>query len=111
MQISKTKICQKNTKINSYYKKITKKHVFRSSLNIKTFFGRNSNAVKSQNWIAVCVYLLIAILKKRFELPQTLNEILHILSITVFEKMPFLQAFLQKHTRPPNCKQLLLFDL
>jgi transposase len=83
-------------------------------LHIKTFFGRNSNAVKSQIWIAVCVYLLIAILKKCFDLPLTLKEILHILSITIFEKMPFFQAFLPKNTElytPPTDKQLLLFDL
>ncbi|MDR1485309.1 MAG: hypothetical protein LBT09_10855, partial [Planctomycetaceae bacterium] len=57
-------------------------------------------------WIAVCVYLLIAILKKRFDLPLTLKEILHILSITIFEKMPFFQAFL-----PKNTQALLLYKI
>lgn len=43
-------------------------------LHVKSFFGRSDNAVRSQIWIAVCVYLLVSILKKRFDLPQSLNE-------------------------------------
>jgi len=54
-------------------------------LRIKTFFGTTENAVKTQIWIAVCTYVLIAIAKKRLRLPQSLHEILQILSLTMFE--------------------------
>jgi IS4 transposase len=83
-------------------------------LHVKSFYGRSDNAVRSQLWIAVCVYLLIAILKKRFNLPQTLNEILHILSVTPFEKMPISSVFFEKITQTGTChnpNQLTLFDL
>lgn len=61
-------------------------------LRIKRFFGTSENAVKSQIWIAVSVYVLVAILKKRLNLDASLYTILQILSVTVFEKMPILQA-------------------
>lgn len=83
-------------------------------LHVKTFYGRSDNAVRSQLWIAVCVYLLIATLKKRCELSQSLNEILQILSVTPFEKMPISSVFSEKNTLSqvtPCPKQLLLFDL
>ena len=54
-------------------------------LRIKTFYGTNENAVKTQIWIAVCTYVLIAIAKKRLHLPNSLHEILQILSLTMFE--------------------------
>jgi hypothetical protein len=57
-------------------------------LRIKAFFGTSENAVKSQIWIAVSVYVLLAIVKKRLALPATLYEILQILSLTLFEKTP-----------------------
>jgi hypothetical protein len=57
-------------------------------LRIKAFFGTSENAVKSQIWIAVSVYILVAIVKKRLALPATLYEILQILSLTLFEKTP-----------------------
>ena len=57
-------------------------------LRIKAFFGTSENAVKSQIWIAVSVYVLVAIVKKRLALPATLYEILQILSFTLFEKTP-----------------------
>ena len=57
-------------------------------LRIKAFFGTSENAVKSQIWIAVSVYVLVAIVKKRLALPATLCEILQILSLTLFEKTP-----------------------
>ena len=62
-------------------------------LRIKVFFGTSENAVKTQIWIAVCVYLLVAITKKRLKIEQSLYTILQILSVSVFEKMPLLQAF------------------
>jgi len=57
-------------------------------LRIKAFFGTSENAVKSQIWIAMSVYVLVAIVKKRLALPATLYEILQILSLTLFEKTP-----------------------
>lgn len=60
-------------------------------LRIKTFYGTNENAVKTQIWIAVCTYVLIAIAKKRLHLPNSLHEILQILSLTMFETTPINQ--------------------
>ena len=57
-------------------------------LRIKAFFGTSENAVKSQIWIAISVYVLVAIVKKRLALPASLYEILQILSLTLFEKIP-----------------------
>ena len=62
-------------------------------LRIKAFYGASENAVKTQIWIAISIYVLIAILKKRYELEPSLFQILQILSITVFEKVPIPQAF------------------
>ena len=60
-------------------------------LRIKSFFGTSENAVKSQIWIAVSVYVLVAILKKRLDLPVSLYTILQTLSLTAFEKTPLLR--------------------
>ncbi|MFZ6761036.1 IS4 family transposase, partial [Undibacterium sp. Ji50W] len=60
-------------------------------LRIKTFLGTSENAVKTQIWIAVCTYVLIAIVKKRLHLPHSLYEILQILSLTMFETAPINQ--------------------
>jgi hypothetical protein len=62
-------------------------------LRIKVFYGTSENAVKTQIWICLCVYLLVAILKKRMVLPYSMNTILQILSLTLFEKTPILQVF------------------
>lgn len=56
-------------------------------LRIKKFFGTSENAVKSQIWIAICVYVLIAIIKKQLNIKLTLYTFLQILSVTIFEKM------------------------
>jgi len=82
-------------------------------LRIKAFFGTSENAVKSQIWIAVSVYVLVAILKKRLQLPASLYEILQILSLTMFERTPLDQLlaripFTQNLLADPN--QLKLFD-
>ena len=82
-------------------------------LRIKAFYGTSENAVKTQIWIAVSVYLLVAIVKKRLDLPGSLYTLLQVLSVTLFEKMPISQALQQKDctTQPltdPN--QLILFD-
>src|SRR5450756_2735154 len=60
-------------------------------LRIKVFFGTSENAVKTQIWIAVAVYVLVAIVKKRLNLPASLYQILQILSLTMFERMPLNQ--------------------
>ncbi|MDF7827030.1 IS4 family transposase [Pontiellaceae bacterium B12227] len=82
-------------------------------LRIKAFFGTSANAVKTQIWIAVCVYLLIAITKKRLKIEQSLYTILQILSVSVFEKVPLLQAFQDGECKINGndfCNQLQLFD-
>jgi hypothetical protein len=61
-------------------------------LRIKAFYGTSENAVRSQIWIAVSVYVLVAIIKKRLEIPQSLYTILQVLSLTLFERMPLQQA-------------------
>jgi len=61
-------------------------------LRIKKFFGTSENAVKTQIWIAVSIYVLVAIMKKRLKIDLTFYTILQILSITLFEKKPILQA-------------------
>ena len=62
-------------------------------LRIKKFYGNSENAVKSQIWIAVSVYVLVAIVKKRLNLEASLYTLLQIFSLTLFEKMPIQQAF------------------
>ena len=82
-------------------------------LRIKQFYGTSENAVKSQIWIAVSVYVLVAINKKRLNLDASLYTLLQILSVTLFEKMPLQQAFPDGGTkvRPPDfTKQLNLLD-
>jgi len=64
----------------------------KQNLRIKSFFGRSENAVKTQIWIAVSTYVLIAIIKKRLNLEISLHTMLQIVSLTVFEKMPLKQA-------------------
>ena len=82
-------------------------------LRIKAFFGTSENAVKTQIWIAVSVYVLVAIVRKRLGLEVSLYQILQILSLTLFEKTPILRAL-----QPSDCEtnlagsgsQLILFD-
>jgi hypothetical protein len=64
-------------------------------LRIKAFYGTSENAVKTQIWIAVAVYVLVAIVKKRMQIGLSLYTILQILSLTLFEKTPLYQAFAQ----------------
>jgi len=81
-------------------------------LRITRFFGTSENAVKTQIWIAVSVYVLVAIMKKRLNLDQSLYTILQVLSVTVFEKMPVLQALAEGSCRPEESdlrNQLNLF--
>ena len=67
-------------------------------LRIKAFLGTSENAVKTQIWIAISTYVLIAIIKKRLHLPPSLYEILQILSLTMFEKTPLTQLLTNSPT-------------
>lgn len=81
-------------------------------LRIKAFYGTTENAVKSQIWIAVSIYVLVAIIKKRLKIDASLYTILQILSVTIFEKMPLSQVLTEmgyKTELTDNCKQLKLF--
>ena len=83
-------------------------------LRIKAFYGTSENAVKTQVWIAISVYVLVAIVKKRFRLDLSLYTILQILSVTVFEKAPILQVlteYTQIEQDDDPYKQLVLFNL
>jgi len=80
-------------------------------LRIKAFYGTSENAVKTQVWIAISVYVLVAIIRKRLRLRLSLYTILQILSISLFEKTPILQAFAQHRRQikdPQPSKQLYL---
>jgi Domain of unknown function (DUF4372)/Transposase DDE domain len=82
-------------------------------LRIKTFYGTSENAVRSQIWIAVSVYVLVAIIKKRLGIEASLYTILQILSVTPFERMPMNQAFFDvenKSEQASTDNQLQLFD-
>jgi len=82
-------------------------------LRIKSFFGTTANAIKTQIWIAVSVYVLIAIIKKRLRIEASLYTILQVLSVTIFERMPLLQVLTMPDCRTINLekhKQLNLFD-
>jgi len=85
----------------------------KQNLRIKAFYGTSENAVKTQIWIAVTTYLLVAIMKKLLKVELSLYTILQILSVTVFEKMPILQELTDfEYTKPEyyNLNQLCLFD-
>jgi len=82
-------------------------------LRIKAFYGTSANAVKTQVWVAISVYVLVAIVKKRLALPQSLYTILQVLSVTLFENVPIYQALAQipdTLATDDGCNQLLLFD-
>ena len=82
-------------------------------LRIKAFYGTSENAVKTQIWVAVSVYVLVAIVRKRLALDVSLYQILQILSVTLFEKTPILQALQASDSQeelPDPGNQLILFD-
>jgi hypothetical protein len=82
-------------------------------LRIKAYYGTSANAVRTQLWVAVCVYALVAILKKRLGSDATLYEILQILSVSVFEKTPLAELFQavgSQNEFPQISNQLLLFE-
>ena len=82
-------------------------------LRIKAFYGTSRNAVKTQIWIAITVYVLVAIVKKQLNLDRSLSEILQIVSVTLFEQIPIFEVLTHLNLpneigRSPN--QLILFD-
>jgi hypothetical protein len=82
-------------------------------LRLKAFYGTSENAVKTQIWIAVSVYVLVAIVRKRLALGASLYQILQILSVTLFEKTPILQVLQASDSEndlPDADNQLILFD-
>ena len=83
-------------------------------LRIKAFYGTSDNAVKTQIWIAISIYVLVAIVKKRLNLDHSLYSILQILSVTLMEKTPILQLvsrFNESEKMLDDGKQLILFQL
>jgi hypothetical protein len=102
-----TKLYRLRWQIELFFKWI-KQH-----LRIKAFFGTSENAVKTQIWIAVSVYVLVAIVKKRLKLSASLYEILQILSLTMFERIPLHQLLTLSEPDPTMCaavSQLNLFE-
>jgi len=83
-------------------------------LRIKAFFGTSPNAVRTQIWIAISIYVLVAIVKKELRMSASLYQILQVVSVTIFERVPILQALQQHHTgekSAPFSNQLSLLDL
>jgi hypothetical protein len=102
------KLYKDRWKIELFFKWI-KQH-----LKLKSFWGQSENAVKTQIWIAISAYVLVAIAKKRFMIKQSLYEILQVLSISIFEKMPINQLFQEtqlQYFKEQKDKPLTLFDL
>ena len=107
----------KATKIAELYKHRWKIELFfkwiKQHLKIKTFWGTSENAVRTQIWIAISVYVLVAIAKKKFKIQHTLYEILQVFSVSVFEKMPITELFehpIQQNFKELNHNQLNIFD-
>jgi Domain of unknown function (DUF4372)/Transposase DDE domain len=86
----------------------------KQNLRVKGFYGTNPNAVKTQVWIAISVYLLVAIIRKELRSDRSMAEILQILSVSLFEKTPISKAFSVEKTPfipEPSHNQLSLFDI
>ncbi len=106
--ITIAKICKSRWQVELFFKWI-KQH-----LRIKAFYGTSENAVKTQIWIAVSVYVLVAIVRKRLALETSLYQILQIFSVNLFEKTPVLQALHPSDSQKnllDFSNQLNLFDL
>ena len=85
----------------------------KQNLRIKSFYGTSDNAVKTQVWIAVSIYVLVAIIKKRLKLQASLYTILQILSVTMFERTPLIQILTDTQIGDNDMlseNQLILFD-
>jgi len=74
-------------------------------LRIRSFYGRSQNAVRCQIWSAICAYLMVAITRRRLKIDKTLNEILQIVSVSIFEQVPLNQLLTPTHAtedqKPP----------
>ena len=85
----------------------------KQNLRIKSFFGTSKNAVKAQIWIAISVYVLVAIMKKRLKIEASLYTILQVLSVTMFERISLLQTLTEtsyKDDQDQLDNQLILFN-
>ena len=85
----------------------------KQNLRIKTFFGTSKNAVKTQIWIAICVYAMVFIMQKEFGIEKSAYEILQILNLTLFEKASLKELLLSvnvSENKSDSCNQLLLFN-
>ena len=85
----------------------------KQNLRIKAFYGTHPNAVRSQIWIAICVYLMVAIVKKQHGINESLSRILQVLSVNVFSKEPLGELLATTHTRNESitiCNQLIFND-
>jgi hypothetical protein len=88
----------------------------KQNLRVKAFYGTSPNAVKTQIWVAMVIYLMLAILKQRYRLEHSLSQLLHFLEVNMFEQKPLISIF-QSNARPSRqkegttYKQLTLFDL
>lgn len=105
------------TQIAQLYKHRWKIELFfkwiKQHLKIKSFWGRTENAVKTQIWIAISIYVLVAIAKKRFKLRQSLYEILQVISICIFDRTPITDLFtnsIQQNFKELDPNQLNIFD-
>ena len=85
----------------------------KQNLRIKHFFGTTDNAVKTQVWIAVSTYLLVAILRKELGLELSLSQILQVLSVNVFEQVPLKQLIVKtaSQNQIPNPSNQLVFNI
>jgi hypothetical protein len=86
----------------------------KQNLRIKAFYGTSENAVRTQIWIAVSVYVLLAVIKKELKLTRSLSEIQQVLSTCIFENVPINQLLSKTESlgcQPDSCKQLEMFDL
>ena len=106
-------------RIPSIYQRYSQWHIelffkwIKQHLRIKRFYGTSDNAVKTQIWVAVSVYVLVAIVKKRLVLEASLYTLLQVFSVTLFEKMPMSQALSETRTTFEENEmgsQLNLFD-
>ena len=85
----------------------------KQNLRIKHFFGTSDNAVKTQVWIAVCVYVLVAIVRKELHLNLSLSQILQVLSVNAFEQLPLAELITQTQSQtesPYHSNQLMLWE-
>ena len=82
----------------------------KQNLKIKTFLGTSRNAVLTQIWIALCAYLLLAFLKFKAKLGMSMQQMLRLLQLNLFERRYFLDLFKPPETQPIDNKQISLFQ-